>query len=118
MTGLRIGWASPWSERSAIAQSASAVATELVARGHQLTVLRTEVGKWLSLPALPAPGAIHCLRDCTAQDLEQSFDVLVGHIGDHSGFHGALPSRLAEADFVGIFHDAFLANLAVGCIDR
>ena len=50
MMRARIGWATPWNMQSAIAQSASEVATELTKRGHTVTVLRTETGAWWDLP--------------------------------------------------------------------
>jgi hypothetical protein len=114
MNGLRIGWASPWNARSAIAQSASEVAFELYRRGHAVTVLRTEVGEPLTLPPRPAPGAVYTLADYSPDHLRGLFDVIVAHIGDHYGFHGVLPSRLQDVDMVGIFHDAFIADLAIG----
>jgi len=86
-------------------------------RGHSLTVLRTEVGDFLALPPRPAPGPICNLADCTAAELSQSFDIVVAHIGDNPGFHGALPAVMRDVGVVGIFHDAFIGNLALGCLD-
>jgi glycosyltransferase involved in cell wall biosynthesis len=117
MKGLRIGWAAPWNEHSAIAQSASEVAFELSLRGHAITVLRTEVEEALTLPPRTAPGPINALANCLPHQLCQDFDVVVAHIGDHYGFHGALLSRLRDVDFVGVFHDAFLADLACMWLD-
>jgi glycosyltransferase involved in cell wall biosynthesis len=117
MKGLRIGWASPWNERSAIAQSASEVAFELSRRGHVITVLRTEVDEALTLPPRASPGPINALANFLPHQLRQDFDVVVAHIGDHYGFHGALLSRLPDVDVVGIFHDVFLADLAWMLLD-
>ena len=117
MKGLRIGWASPWNERSAIAQSASEVAFELSCRGHVITVLRTEVDEALTLPPRASPGPINALANFLPHQLRQDFDVVVAHIGDHYGFHGALLSRLPDVDVVGIFHDVFLADLAWMLLD-
>lgn len=118
MKGLRIGWATPWNERSAVAQSASEVALELNDRGHVVTVLRTELGEALTLPPRLAPGPVKVLAEVPAHELRQDFDVIVAHIGNHFGFHGALPSRLQDVDIVGIFHDAFLADLACEWLDN
>ncbi len=114
---LRIGWATPWNHRSAIAQSACEVAFELNRRGHAVTVLRSEVGEALALPPRPVPGPIFDLADCTPYDLRENFDVVVAHIGDHYNFHGAIPQRLGDTKVVGIFHDAFIVNLANGWLD-
>jgi hypothetical protein len=112
MNLLRIGWASPWNVRSAIAQSAAEVAFELSRRGHTLTILRTEAGDALTLEARSAPGPVHMLTAYSVSQLRDLFDVVVVHIGDHHGFHGALPPLLKDVDAVGIFHDAFIGNLA------
>lgn len=112
MSRLKIAWLTPWNARSAIARSASEVAFELERRGHEVTVFRTEVDEALALPALPAPRAVHALAHCPARDIRHSFDVAVAQIGDHFGFHGALLPKLDDLDVVGVFHDAFLANLA------
>lgn len=117
MKGLRIGWAAPWNERSAIAQSAAEVAFELSRRGHTITVLRTEVEEALTLPPRAAPGPIDVLDNYLPHQLRQDFDVVVAHIGDHYDFHGALLSRLRDVDVVGIFHDAFVTNLAYMWLD-
>ncbi|HEY8613211.1 MAG TPA: glycosyltransferase family 4 protein [Roseomonas sp.] len=114
MTGLRIGWAAPWNERSAIASSAAEVARELAARGHEVTVLRTETGEAATLPPRPAPGAVLHLDAVDDDTLRDSFDVVAAHIGDHHGYHGAAIRRLEPLGMVGIFHDAFIANLVFG----
>ncbi|WP_157033855.1 glycosyltransferase family protein [Belnapia moabensis] len=49
--------------------------------------------------------------------MREAFDIVVAHIGDHAGFHGALPAAMQRVDMVGVFHDAFIANLAFGCLD-
>ena len=114
MSGLRIGWAAPWNGRSAIASSAAEVAQELVARGHEVTVLRTESGEAAALPPRPAPGPVLQLDAVGDDTLRHSFDVVAAHIGDHHGYHGAVIPRLQALGVVGIFHDAFIANLFFG----
>lgn len=114
MSALRIGWAAPWNTSSAIAHSASRVAFELAERGHSVTVLRTEVGPTLDLPARAAPGLIRSLSEYQTHELVRDFDVLVGHFGDHFAFHGQLLPRLSELDLVGIFHDAAVPHLFSG----
>ena len=118
MKGLRIGWATPWNGRSAIAASAAEVAFELAGRGHALTVLRTETGEAAGLPPRPAPGPVHPLDAFDDAALRAGFDVVVAHVGDHHGFHGAAIPRFDTMDIVGVFHDAFLANLAAGWMQQ
>lgn len=112
MTALRIGWASPWNERSAIAHSASDVAFEMAKRGHEVTVLRTEHGPQLQWKPRPAPGTIANLESYSNEALRSSFDVIFAHIGDNYDYHGAIVSRIRDVAMVGIFHDPFLVNLA------
>ena len=114
VTGLRIGWATPWNANSAIAQAASEVAAELARHGHAITVLRTETGDALSLPPRPSPWPVHALADIPSDHIRHAFDVVVAHVGNNYGYHGALIPRLRDLGAVGIFHDAFLADLAAG----
>jgi hypothetical protein len=112
VTSLRIGWATPWNANSAIAQAASDVAAELARHGHAITVLRTETGDALSLPPRPSPWPVHALANIPSDHIRHAFDVVVAHIGDNYGYHGALIPRLRDLGAVGVFHDAFLADLA------
>ncbi|MDR6535963.1 glycosyltransferase [Variovorax soli] len=117
MSRLRIAWLTPWNAESAIARSASEVASELQRRGHELTVFRTEVGDALDLPALPSTCRVERAAHWSARDIRHQFDVAVAQIGDHLGFHGALLPKLPDLDAVGVFHDAFLADLAYCWLD-
>ena len=110
MDALKVGWAAPWNIRSAIAQSAAEVAFELAGRGHAVTVLRTEIGEGRAMSPRPAPGSIHHIDDYSPAELRDQFDLVVAHIGDHHGFHGALPKRLRDTVVLGIFHDAMVPD--------
>jgi hypothetical protein len=112
--GLRIGLATPWNAKSAIAHVASEVAAELARHGHAITVLRTETGDSLSLPPRPSPWPVHALADIHSDHIRQAFDVVMAHVGNNYGYHGALIPRLPDLGAIGIFHDAFLADLAAG----
>ena len=116
MIPARIGWATPWNINSAIAQSASEVGFELARRGHDVTVLRTEVEACRDLPARRHRATSGFLADCSDASL-QGFDVLVGHMGNHYGFHGALLPRLGSLSMVGILHDACIAHLMRGWLN-
>lgn len=111
MTALRIGWASPWHVHSAIAAHSVEVVAALTARGHRVSVLRTETGETAALPPRPAPGPLCRLVEMSPEAMTAEFDLVVAQIGDHLGNHGALPGRLDRVRTVGVFHDAFIANL-------
>ncbi len=117
MSPVRIGWAAPWNTHSAIAQSASEVAFELTRRGYEVTVLRTEVEAWRDLPVRAAPGVVRRLTDYGDAALRESFDLIVGHFGNHYGFHGALLPRLGTVSVLGIFHDLCNAHLLRDWVD-
>jgi glycosyltransferase involved in cell wall biosynthesis len=108
---LRIGWATPWNERSAIARVNFMVAAELVNRGHAVTVLRTEAADALQMPPLDVTWPVWNMCDTPDEVLLRDFDFVVAHVGDNYGFHAALVDRLGAIGAVGVFHDLFLANL-------
>jgi hypothetical protein len=45
-------------------------------------------------------------------ELRWSFDHVIANIGDHFGFHGAIPNVLGNLAATVIFHDGFIASLA------
>ncbi len=112
MTGLKIACLTPWTEKSAIAGSAALVVAELERRGHEVTVFRIEQGDALALPSLPATRQVQLLDAWSSNDVRDVFEVRLAHIGDNLGFHAGLVRRLRDLAAVGIFHDAYLADLA------
>lgn len=112
MNGLRIGWATPWNERSAIAQAAGEVGLVLRAQGHEVTVLRTEVDEAAAMPARDGPFPVHHIGELDDDTLRERFDIVVAHIGNHQPYHGAVVPRLFRVGMVGVFHDLFLCHLA------
>ena len=118
MTGLRIGWSTPWNERSAIADFAGEVGQALVARGHEVTILRSEAGEAAALPARPGPFPVFHLDELDDDALRRRFDVVVAHLGNHQPYHGAQVARLDGVGMVGVFHDLFLAHLAAGWFEH
>lgn len=112
MKRLHIAMATPCNARSAIGAHAMEVAFELTRRGHQVTILRTEVGEAAGWPPLRAPGAVCHIGDVSDEFLAHGVDIVVAEIGNHHGFHGALLTRLGGVEMVGVFHDAFIGDLA------
>src|SRR5208283_3844701 len=111
---LRIAWAGPWNERSAIATFGQGVVGALVDAGHAVDILRTETAECLQIPALAAPGAVRPLAEDSAGRIRAGYDIVIANIGDHFGYHGALAPFCQALEPVIIFHDCFLANFCSG----
>ena len=110
----RIAWACPWNARSAIAGFGVLVVAELAARGHEVTVFRTETGEMLGLPPRWAPGPVVPLRDTVPELVARDHDALIVNLGDQYGQHGAAVGALLRVPAMAILHDAFLADLYIG----
>jgi glycosyltransferase involved in cell wall biosynthesis len=110
---LRIAWLGPWNPQAAVARFGRLVVAELQARGHRVTVLRTETGNARSLPPLPAEPEPAWLDETPAGALRREHDVVLANVGNNFAYHGALLPRLAALDAVLILHDFFLGHLAL-----
>lgn len=111
---MRIAWASPWNERSAIATFSVGVVEELLSRGHAVEVLRTEVGDAATLPPRQVGARVRFWSDVSVRELRHDADVVIVNFGDHYGFHGAMLDNFSDLGVVGIFHDLLLSHLAEG----
>jgi glycosyltransferase involved in cell wall biosynthesis len=111
---LRLLWAGPWNERSAIGFFGTVVARELVALGHHVEVFRTEIGSNLSLPVRPAPGPIHLPGSQSIAELVDNFDGVIVNLGNHYGFHGGAIPLLQVAAPLIILHDAWMGGFLGG----
>ena len=111
---LRLLWAGPWNERSAIGFFGTVVARELVALGHQVEVVRTEIGPCLSVPARTAPGLIHLPGSQSITELVDKFDGVIVNLGNHYGFHGGAIPLLREVSPLIILHDAWMGGFLDG----
>jgi glycosyltransferase involved in cell wall biosynthesis len=119
VVSLRIGWASPWNIRSAIARSGASVVCELTDRGHAVDIIRTETGGYLDLEPRPAPNAIRHLCDVDPRNLCREYDAVVVNLADHRGLHGAAVHALPHLGAIVILHDPLLewfAGVAIGAI--
>jgi glycosyltransferase involved in cell wall biosynthesis len=123
MTGLRIdplriAWAGPWNERSAIATFGLHVAGALADAGHAVDILRTELGECLEIPALATPPGrswtVRPLAGDTAERIRAEYDIVIANMGDHFGYHGALMAFRHTLEPVVIFHDCFMADFCAG----
>jgi glycosyltransferase involved in cell wall biosynthesis len=107
---MKIVWAGPWNERSAIASFGSEVVRELADRGHDVEVLRTEDERGLALPPLPATGPVAAVQDCDLATLMRDSDGIVVNMGDYYEYHaGAIPLLQHTAPLL-VLHDAALGG--------
>jgi hypothetical protein len=111
---MRIVWAGPWNERSSVAEFGAAIVGELMARGHDVQVLRTEVGWAAKLRARRSAAHFRTWKDAPLAELAQNTDVIVVNFGDDYLLHGAMLRDFAKFGVVGIFHDRVLMRLAEG----
>jgi glycosyltransferase involved in cell wall biosynthesis len=110
----RLAWCGPWNNRSAIAAFGQSIVSEMLARHHEVTVFRTEVGDALNEEPLPTSVPVHNLDAANIRALSLSFDGVVANIGNHYPFHGSLIHLLERTPCLVIFHDGLIADLARG----
>jgi glycosyltransferase involved in cell wall biosynthesis len=113
-TALRIAWASPLNQASAIGRVSVDVTNALIDRGHEVRLIATEQPALASLPRhrAQAPCAHWCEVDL--DQLGEDFDIVVVNVGDHFDYHAGIFPLLDHAGCLGIFHDFYLYNLFQG----
>ena len=107
---LKLIWAGPWNERSAIGRVGLEVVQELIALGHSVELIRTEVGPDLLLPARSAPVPMHVPGERSIAELMQYADGVIVNLGDHYGFHGGALPILQQTTPLVILHDAWMGH--------
>ena len=112
---MRIAWATPVAQRSAIARVSVDVVAALEARGHQVCVIGTEWEETVD-DRRPMSGSFLSWRDLERSGFAGEFDVLFANIGDNYAFHAGIFSLLGRWPTVGVFHDYYLHNLFNGWV--
>ena len=112
---LRLAWVGPWNGNSAIATFGHYVITELAARGHSVTIFRSEAGSATGLQPLPISCPVVSMP--APEHFPRDFDGVIINIGNHYDFHGAAIPLLQALPCLGILHDGFLSHLAAGWAD-
>jgi len=110
---MRIAFAAPVSPRSAIGRDSADICRALVARGHAVTIVSTDIEQVDTATMSGDLEIIPWLKISTEQ-ISNQFDVLVIGIGDNYNLHGGAFSLLDHIPTVGIFHDFYLYNLFSG----
>lgn len=110
---MKLVWATPYSDQSAIARYSQAVVQELRGRGHHVAIYRTEVGADAELPPRDPHGVLvngseeerHWLREA---------DLVIANVGDHYPYHGQLFELGQKRRYVAVLHDWCLLNFFWG----
>jgi glycosyltransferase involved in cell wall biosynthesis len=109
---MRIAWATPWNERSAIARFSASVCRALAGQGHRPEIVRVEVGEAARLPPLEGAFPVHAPGALPPGALAGEFDAVVVNLGNHYPFHGLAPALLAHTPCVAVLHDASMGHFA------
>ncbi len=111
---MKIGWATPRVQRSAIGR-VSIVITDLLQKiGHDVTLIGLEWERPEGEPLHASNATTVFWRDLTPDQMRADFDMIVVNVGDNFLFHGGIFHLLDHAPCVGIFHDFYLYNLFRG----
>ncbi len=113
-TALRIAWASPLNQASAIGRVSVDVTNALSERGHEVRLIATEQPALAGLPRHPAEAPCVHWSEVDLDQLGEDFDVVVANVGDHFDYHAGIFPLLDHAGCLGIFHDFYLYNLFQG----
>jgi glycosyltransferase involved in cell wall biosynthesis len=108
---MKIAWMTPFHDKSAIARFSAGIVDALLVQGHEVTVIRSEMGEALAEPPLPTQASLLNWKEKWKQN---QFDILVTSIGDHYPFHGGIIEKSEEIHAVGIFHDWWVFSLFQG----
>lgn len=113
---MRIGWATPRVQRSAIGRVSIVITDLLQESGHELTLIGSEWERPEREPLHTSSAKSVFWRDLTPDQLRADFDLIVVNVGDNFLFHGGIFHLFDHAPCVGIFHDFYLYNLFRGWV--
>ncbi len=107
---MKIAWVTPFNTRSAIARVSAVVTAELVARGHEVTIVRSEFNPDATT-ALKTKLPMLDWRGCIPEQVEAQHDAVVAQIGDNHDFHAGAVDFIERTLCLGIFHDFCIYHL-------
>jgi hypothetical protein len=111
---MRIAWATPFNQKSAIGSNFSLpIAYELIRCGHQIDIVRTEIGSAMKLPALQIEAPIYSPGVFLDRLPKRFFDAMIVNWGNDFQFHGGALELIAVVPTMAIFHDAEMHDFAV-----
>ncbi len=110
---MKIAWATPFSESSAIGQISRIVTDLLARRGHDVLIIRTELDPNAAIP-IRSELPVISWQEVDRNSFARGQDVALVNFGDHYGFHAGALELIGYAPCIGIFHDFYLYNLFSG----
>jgi hypothetical protein len=102
---MRIGWASPFNERSSVARYSLQVCRELMRRGVRVEIIRTEIGLKENIPVLDSPLVVYPPRAFTMDFFASHFDLCVVNVTRDATDLGRAEQIARRFQNVAIFHD-------------
>src|SRR5580700_12244600 len=108
---MRIAWATPFNDRSSIAQSSLAAAQELSRRGHAVEIVRIETGEAAAKAPIPTALPLHAPGTLDTARLRDAFDATVVAMGDNYPFHGRALPIIETVPSIVVLHDADMRHL-------
>lgn len=111
---MKIVWATPYNVKSAIGRFSRNIVEELVARSHDVTLVRLESDSGMAYTQLPAKIATYSWNDPKCADIMSSADAVFVNIGDYYDFHAGAIELTKSGNCIGIFHDWAIVGFFYG----
>jgi glycosyltransferase involved in cell wall biosynthesis len=108
---MKIGWATPLHQFSAIGRFSVGVTQALAERGVEIDLLRTEREELLDEPRLASNLKTISLAGWSSYDALRSYDLLVCNIGNNAAYHHHAVAMAMQIPAICIFHDMAIFHL-------
>ena len=108
---MKLGWATPLHQASAIGRVSIGVTQALSESGIEVDLLRTESADFLGDPHLSSELKIVNLAGMSDYRALRHYDLLVYNIGNNGGFHHHAVDAIMQYPGICIFHDLLIFGL-------
>jgi glycosyltransferase involved in cell wall biosynthesis len=105
---MKIAWLTPLSHRSAIGRVSVGVVRALLAKKHEVMVIRSERDRNSTEATHSVPTQTVWWHDISPTDIELQNDAIVLNFGDNYDFHAGTLAFVDKVPCIGIFHDFYL----------
>lgn len=104
----------PLDSRSAIGSAARLVVIELIAQGHEVTLIASDLLR-ATEPFVGVPGAaVRHWSDASVDLIHEAADGVFYHIGNHYDFHAGCLEWMPKRPGIVVLHDYYLGHLFLG----